>query len=455
MARKKAVQTKELVPVVPAVPQTESVHDSLFDTMAGLIKTNGLASYLTQYYSLSTREIEQAMLWDGVLQTYINRPAEDCLSNGVTWKKLSEKQQTQVNDWLDNYQFFDRCIEAYQAMDRTGFAAIWMDTGALDNAKPMRHGELSRLRELVVLDADALHASAHHYSMYSDPKVWTIRDADAGQRAPEIHASRLLIFPGFAPSRRARYNNGGKGFPKAMAIWKSLEGYNKVNETAPNIAEVFEEPTMYIEGLNRKLGEPNGKKQIQARVTDFAMTRKATRVAAMDATEKYERPGPPLTGLDVIYDNAADFFLNKTGWPRSILFSSLKGGSLGGDGASKGEEQEWAKYIARQQKKWPDPVLKRFFRLLKEAIFKRFDLSYEWPPLHQHSEKEWAEIEEIRSRRDRTYLDKRVLSNKELRKKLAADGTYDIDPNAEVTEPDEPQSSKEVEEPDPEDPPQE
>lgn len=425
MARKVTTKTK-----APA-PSPTPVSDSLFDTMSGYTAQAGFSTLGYPGYRLSTYEIEEAIRCSGVIDTFINRPAKDATSGRVTWTKLKDAQRTKVDNWLNEIGFFEAAKGAYQAMDRTGFAAIHIDTGSLDNAKEMRSGELRNIKSLAVYDADCLTASRVGYPVNGKPTSWLVaNDPNPEHRVPEIHGSRLLIFWGPSPSPRARYQNGGKGDPKLLKVLKSWKGWVDVNETAPQIARTYEEPTMFIKDLNKTLGIEGGKQKIKARVTDFAITRHALRVAAMDAEEKYERPGPPLQGIEVIYQGSEDFFLNHSGWPRSILFSSLKGGSLGGDGAAKGEEQDWSKMIFSWQMEWLFGPYTQFFGRAKADLFKTFDLAFSFPPLHQETPSEKEDIADKKATRHASLKREGLLTREEGREALVKDELYTIDPKA-------------------------
>lgn len=417
-------------------PQLENIplgiYDSLTGAMAGINPDWCTpAKGFEARYALSTYEIEAAMRWDGVMENYLTRASIDSLANPLDFLNLEDPELTRFTEWLQDIGFYDALIEADIARARTGFAAVWMDTGAVDTANPLRVGELARLKKLVVYDADCMNADQHRYAMHEDPTIWRMTDPTL-QAPPEIHASRLLIFQGRSPSRRALYTNGGKGESDAARIWMAWSNWLEVNGMSPAIAKTYEEPTLAIKGLNQALMRPDGEKGLKSRLTDFGMARRAYRINAIDAEDRYERPGPPIAGLGDIYDRQESFFLAQTAWPRSILFGNLKGGSLGGAEASKGEEQEWNKKIARHQRLHFMKPITQFFNLAKESLFRGLNLAFEFPPLHQHSDKEWAEIELLRAQRDKIYAaDIDGIERVELRKKLKADKVYpDIDPEA-------------------------
>jgi len=402
------------------------IQDGLFELASGLggngdrAKDIGYCGHLP----LTIQEIEDAIGWDGVMETFVCRPAEDALANGIEFEKLDEDQEHLIEGRLDDLCFWESVEEAYTAMRRTGFAAIWIDTQALDPALPLLPGsnELKNISRLVVFDGNCITADAANYTEHTDPTHWLISNPDSPDR---IHESRLLIFPGFAPSRRKRWENGGKGFPEAQRIWEAWLAWLTVNHVTPNVALAFEEPTVKMEQLNKRMTTDEGRKQIRARLADFAATRGAYRTNAIDATEDYQRLGPPLSGVDTLFLNAEKFLAAKAGFPYSILFGKLQQAGLGGSGATSGEEQQWEKFIARQQKKYLRPAIMRFFRYLWPVLgFDIADLKFCFEPIRQHSELEEAEIQLKEAQADKIYLDAQAIGTEEMRAILVKRESY-------------------------------
>ena len=409
------------------------IQDGLFELASGLGGAGDKASEIGYcgHLPLTIQEIEDAIGWDGVMETFICRPAEDAIASGVEFEKLDEDQEHKLEDYLDNLGFWERTEEAFTAMRRTGFAAIWVDTQAIDPALPLlpNSPELKNIARLVVFDGNCITADAANYSEHTDPTHWLISNPDSPDR---IHESRLLIFPGFAPSRRKRWENGGKGFPEAQRIWEAWLAWLTVNHVSPNVALAFEEPTVKMEQLNQRMTADEGRKQIRTRVADFSATRSAYHVNVIDAKEDYQRLGPPLNGIDTIYSSAETFLAAKAGLPYSILFGKLHQAGLGGSGATSGEEQQWEKFIARQQRKYLRPAIMRFLRLIWPLMgFDIKDLKFCFEPIRQHSELEWADIQLKNAQRDKIYsVDSDIISREEMRLELLKHEVYNIDPLA-------------------------
>src|SRR3989344_2130142 len=277
--------------------------DGLYQLLSGLGGNHDKVSQLEHkpHVRLAYSEVDGAINWDGVLETFVYRPGEDALSNGLEYPGLDISKVKMLNKTLNEYGFFECLEEAYGAMRRTGFSVIWLDTGALDNSAPMSANDIKRLRRLVVYDAECLQADPMGYrSQYSTPKVWIITDPENPYL--KIDRSRLLIFPGRSVSPRQRFDNGGKGESEVNRIWEAWLAWRMAFLTVPNVAATYEEYTLYMEGLNKKMTEPNGKKQVQAKLVDQAMTRSFLRVNAIDKEEDLKRIGPPLAGLADMLD---------------------------------------------------------------------------------------------------------------------------------------------------------
>jgi phage-related protein (TIGR01555 family) len=404
---------------------------------------------------LTIQEIEDAIIWDGVMETFVCKPAEDALANGVTFTNIKGAQLKKVTDWLEKTKFWEKADEALTSMRRTGFAAIWYKTDALDNSLPLDPAELKKItssRQLVAFDGECMQADPYGYSQYDEsPERWLVTSPG---HPPVIHASRLIIFPGRSPSRRKRYENGGKGFPEVNIIWQAWLDWLTINHATPNIGIAFEEPVLGMEGLNRKMGSEQGAKEVRAKIADFAATRSAFRVSAIDSSEKYERIGPPVSGLADIYDRSAEFLAAKSGWPFSILFGKLQKSGLGGSGATDGEMQQWKGFLSKQWRKFLKPAAVQFLSD-SQAVIGDLDTSFEPNPFQQHSKKENKEIEKIEAEIDAIYAKELIVDREEIRQELVKRGTWAIDPfklpeaddmNVEEGEPEAPEESDDGEE---------
>lgn len=418
----------------PAATVELGIYDSLYEACTGMGTARDRSNQIGYKGRpwLTIQEIEAAILWDGVMETFVQRPSEDAHANGVAFTKLKDKALEAVTDWLEKKtKYWEKSEEAHIAMRRTGFAAIWLNTNAVDPASPLDPAELKQIessRQLVVLDAECMQASREGYTQYDEaPEWWTITSPDTPHT---IHYSRLIIFPGRAPSRRARYDNGGKGFPEPMIIWQAWLDWLTINHVTPNVGLAFEEPTLALFELNKKMASEEGRKQVRAKLADFAATRGAFRVNAIDQEERYERIGPPLAGLADIYDRSAEFLVAKSQFPFSILFGKLEQqGGMGGTGATQGELQQWARYLARQWRKFIRPAAVQFLELSK-AVLGEIDTTFKANPFYQRTEAEDIALSETESKRDVAYFGEGVITRRELRQHLAKKGTYAIDPDA-------------------------
>jgi hypothetical protein len=438
---KKSQPSRQPIPNGLHMANVLGIHDGLYEEYTGLGGENDATQKIAFYAPppKSEREIEDAITWSGVMETFAHMPAEDALANPLEFPDLSNEEIQGILEYFgpDETDLWVRLEEAYATMRRTGFAAIWLNTEALDNSLPMAEGEMRRLRELIVFDADCMDADPNGYSQYdNEPKHWVISDPDYPHT---IHKSRLLIFPGRSASKRRRWENRGKGDSEMLRVWDAWLYWRAINAVSPYVAQTFEQRILFLEQYNQKMGNPQGRKNILAKLFDIAKTASKLKIIAMDAGsgsgggERFERAGIPLTGLPDIYDRSERFMVAESGQPYDYLLGKLVGGGLGGKGESDGGEQKYHKYIARQQRKWLARPIQQFLKKaqpeLKRIYRKPFEsLRFEFAPLRQLSDKEWAEIQEINSRRDKNYLDHSVLSVEESREHLAKDGVYNLEP---------------------------
>lgn len=432
--RKAAVQT---LPVQDSMPEGRSIwtriNDSLFEVMSGLGVYGRDRAVQVRFKDKSKptfREIEAALRWCGVMQTFVRRPAADALANWIRFDNLDDEQSRVVNELLNSFGFREKLEEAAIAERQTGFAAIFFDNETLDPSVPWIDTDINSLKRLVVFDAEALEADRSGYTQYEEPQHWLLLNSTAANGISKIHSSRMIILPGNSPSRYARYQNGGKGDPEPCQIWEAWLDWLTINHVTPNVALAFESPTLFVEGLNQKMGSDTGRTAVKAKLTDFAASWSAFRTNIMDASERFERTGPPLAGLDPMYGRSEAFLAAKSGMAYSVLFGKLQQAGLGGSGATSGEEQQHEKFIARYQSKSLSCPVREMLEKLA-PLLGGLDVGFEWNPIRQHSDAEWADIELKRAQRDKIYVtDMEAVTREEIRVELEKEGVYSIDPYA-------------------------
>jgi hypothetical protein len=436
------VKQRKAAPVLPAIdrPQIGSgwgmfaaLRDGLKETLSGL-GGNADRVKATKFEppeEIIQQEVEWAVEFDGVLERFVCGPVEDALAEGIDFEYLSEDEEDFAEQYLSEIGFWPAIEKALVTKRMNHGSLIWIDTGALNNEKPLSPSEAFRPFRLVVLDSDSIYADT--YNLHSQPEFWCVGSAEVGN-VRRIHKSRVLLFPGRFISDKHRQRKHGWGAREVDKIWEAWISWRLTFLMPPNIAMTFEEGIYAMEGLNQKMTTPAGRELIRNKVFDLESIRGFLRKRIIDATEKFERQGAPVSGLDGIMDRSENFFVAQTGHPRSKLFGGSKGSNLNGD--NKGEEgmKLYQSIVRAIQNKDLKPNLQYFFAWIRPALQQRYGLAFEnmafcFESSDTETKGERADRQLKEAQRDAIYLNPAnpTIDREELREDLAKRGTYMLD----------------------------
>jgi hypothetical protein len=137
-------------------------------------------------------------------------------------------------------------------------------------------------------------------------------------------------------------------------------------------------------------------------------------------TEELVQVNAPLSGLDKLQAQAQEHMCAVSRLP-AIILTGLSPTGL--NASSEGEIRVFYDWIAAQQEAhWRKPI-QFIIDILQYSMFGSVDpdISFSFVPLFQMSAKEEAEIRTADAARDGAYIDRGVVSNEEVREKLARD----------------------------------
>lgn len=409
-----------------------SIKDKLTEVLSGLGGKSDRVSKIryTEPDQPGRYSVSAAFEFDGIMERYITRPVEDGLAKGLEFPALSQDETNAIHDYLESTQldFWGHMERAWLTMRMNNGAAIWLDTGtATPLSTPIRESE--RVRRLVVLDSEALHAG--HYNRYTEPDYWECGDPEIpGYR---IHKSRLLIFPGRFISYEYRQDHNGWGAREVDRIWEAWIHFKTTFLMPANIAMTYEEGVLSLEGLNKMMTTEQGRKTVKDKVWDLEAIRSFLRMRIQDVNDKFERKGAPVSGLDRVMDQARRYFVACTGWPHTILLGESPGAGLDGAGAGKSQKEDWQRIITAQQETYLRRPIRQFLETVRPDLRQRYNLPFDnlkfnFPAILQESEMERAQRQKIEAERDQIYMSNQAVDASEIRDDLARREVYALDP---------------------------
>lgn len=373
-------------------------------------------------------EIESAYEFDGIIERYITRPVEDSLAKGVDFPGLDAEEISALNQFLESSKIdmWQQIERAWCTMRMNHGAAIWVDTGATDNAMPMQESE--SVRRLVVFDSEMLWGI--DINRFSEPELWATGDPSAPKL---IHRSRLLMFPGRFVSPEYREKKLGWGAREIDKIWDAWIHFKITYLMPANIAMTFEEGVISLQGLNNQMTSEQGRSVVQAKLFDLEGIRSFLRLRVQDANDKFERHGSPVTGLEGIMDIAKRYFVTVTGWPHTIILGEGPGSGLAGSNAGKSEKEDWQRIISAEQERYLRRPLRQFLEIIAPELRKMHrkpfkDLRFNFPSMLAESPADKADRQLKEAQRDKIYgEDLAAVDNDELREDLVKREVYNLD----------------------------
>lgn len=431
-----------------------SLHDGLKEVLSGL---GGSSDRMAQMRfeppaPVSQAEMEWAIEFDGIFERFINAPVEDVLAEGLDFEGLGEAEEKALAVWLEEIHFWPMLFKALSVSRSNYGSMIWLDTGAKDNKKPLAKNELFRLKRLVVFDSEVIRGDYSGLTIYDEPELWSIGEANVGGKA--IHRSRLLHFPGKFISDRHRHDHHGHGARAGDQIWEAWLAFRTTFLMPPNIALTYEEGVLGMQNLNKEMTTPAGRDVIRRKAFDLEAVRSFLRLRIKDAEDTFERAGAPVGGLADIMDRGENYFVAQTGFPRSILFGYSKGSNLAAD--SKGEEQnKLYMRLVRSIQKNILPELKRFFLNAQPVLQKRTNLPFKdmtcaFKNADTETPMEKAQRQKLEAERDMAYFAGGIgpVDRDDLRDDLKKRQVYSLQgdlPELEQPDPDEEDGEDETE----------
>lgn len=179
-----------------------------------------------------------------------------------------------------------------------------------------------------------------------------------------VHESRLMIFPGRAPSRRARIQMRGWGDSIFMRVDEVLSQFSQTWGGLATLMTDFKQDVLSVAGAPEKLAADRTSKgnPLVKRARTIQQTRSILRMLVIDKDkESFAREMAQVSG---VADVLSQFWLrlaSAAGMPLSLLTGQVKGG-LGDAGQT--DVRFFYDKIAAQQRRVIVPQVKKLARLI-------------------------------------------------------------------------------------------
>lgn len=372
------------------------VRDGLVNFATGLavLGQSKAASGTYQFSEIPREVLAAAYRSSWLVKAAVDMPIDDAMSGRRLWQgepdivaKIEAEEKR-----LDLYQKIDR---AKKLGYRDGGAAIFMDTGASDLAKPIEEKlSAGRLRKLIVFPRREMAPGPIERDINADgygrPQHWTISSTGL-TGAMRIHPSRFAFLLG---DTILDENMSVGSFP----LWGDsilecrLDTIRDAESVIANIAELVYEANvdvLGIEGLMQLMA--SGKEEdLLRRLQIMRQGKSNSKMLVRDAAETYDRKSINFAGLPAVLQEVAQVAAGAIKVPATRVWGRAPAGM---NATGEGDEQIYLSRLAVIRGEIERECEGLDNAMIYSALGARpEELSYEWPPFKQKSAQDKAEI---------------------------------------------------------------
>lgn len=398
-----------------------------------------------------TDDMQLAILYEGngLFAKIIDRPAEEAMKRGFDIDYGDQDITEYVEARMDALNLEDAFVTAEQWARLYGGAIIVMlvDDGRgleepLDwqNAKSI---EELRVFERSVVQPDYTTLGTFHFEdsmknreRLGKPETYVVSSIYGYFR---VHRSRCLIFRnGKAPEQTSSEDYRYWGIPEYARLKRALRECITSHQDGTKLLERSAQGIYKMKNLANMLSTADGEDKVLNRLQVIDLARNILNSIAIDVEgEDYDFKSLSMAGVKDVLDSTCNMLSAVTDIPQTILFGRSPAG-LNSTGDS--DMENYYNMVERIQKR----NMKRNARIVIDLILQQGYLEGEIPEIPKYkvkfaslrslTEKEQAATDQQRAATDlakaqtmQLYIVNGVLDPSEVRKKLADDGSFEID----------------------------
>lgn len=411
--------------------------DSWYSALGGLGGRSDKRKYMA-YVADPTNWAENAELWrgDDLAGRIVEMIPNEMIREGWTLciekddKGLSGKVVSLLEDLgCDNKLWMGLCMErAY------GGGGVLLGTNDGDDLrKPLDLKKITALNYLETFEPQELQVVKYQNDPtkkgFGQPVMYRLNPQSPGgstKYGVEIHASRIVVFPGIRVSRRQITTQSGWGDAVLTRCRETLRDFQTSWAAAGLLVADFAQAVWKIKGLAEIIALDKDK-ELHARIDAMTLAQSTVRATVIDADgEEYERKQTPVNGLPELLDRFATRLAASADTPVTLLMGMSPAG-LNATGES--DIRTWYDRVKSMQNRKLRPAIERIVRVAFAAlgVEEPEDWSIEFNPLWQPNEQEQAQARLTQMQVDVGYIDAQVISTQEVRKARFGGRKYSFD----------------------------
>jgi uncharacterized protein len=257
------------------------------------------------------------------------------------------------------------------------------------------------------------------------PEFYSVASLETNDASSyRIHRSRLIIFDGIDLPVRERAERNFWGDSVYTRLFDAISNADIAQQAISSLIHKSNVDIWKITDLRANLEQRDGASQIEKRVAFNNMMMSIVNAAVIDKdNEEIERTKLDFGSLDKILKDALHICAGASNNPASLLLGTSQDGlNTTGDGDVRNSYDNVRAY---QENELRDKIERMDKIMAMSALgYLPEDLSFEFKPLWQPSEKEKAEVEVIKSQRDVNYLNAGIMTPENIARELLQDETY-------------------------------
>jgi hypothetical protein len=237
----------------------------------------------------------------------------------------------------------------------------------------------------------------------------------------EVHASRLLtiITRPLPDMLKPAYNFSGMSLSQLAEPY--VNNWLRTRQSVADLINNFSITTLSTNMEQALQGGEEGMESVFDRADMFTLMRSNRGLMVLDKeTEEIGQTNTPLSGLDSLQSQAQEHMCSVSRIPAMILTGISPSGM---NASSEGEIRAFYDWVSSQQESfWKKPI-DIMIKLIMLDLWGEIDptITFEFCPLWQISALDAATIRASNANVDGVYLDRSVVSQEEVRTKLAKD----------------------------------
>lgn len=428
-----AMPAKELRKIVQNVVRRDGWISAL--TGAGTVRDK---KQYAHFVAAPTNWRENIDLWrgDGLAGRIVELPPNEELREG--WELHVEGPDgpdisRKVIDLLEDLHFNDRLRQARCLERAVGGAGVVMGVNDLeeDQSQELNFDKINELKWMETFEPLELFAS----SWQNDPNLPGFGRPDKYRLVPvspggvkkgagrEIHASRILVFPGIVVSRRQITSQLGWGDAVLTRCRETVRDFQTAWGAIGHLIAEYGVAVWKIKGLAEIISMDKDE-ILRSRVEMMQLAMSAVNAAVIDAElEDFDRKQVPLTGLSDVLREFGARLAADADIPMTLLFGMSPGGM---NATGEFDSRSWFDRIKSSQEHKLRPHIERAVKIAFRAIGVEEPASWTitFKPLSQPTEQEKVQTRYTQAQTDQIYFNMGSLGKAEIREQRFSGRQY-------------------------------